>query len=148
MLHSIYQQIWKTAVATGLEKVSFHSNLKEGHAMPKNVQTTVQLHLFHILVRFCSKSFKLGFSSIWNENFQMYKLGLENVEETEIKLPAFVGSWRKKGHSRKTSTSASLITLSFWLCGSHKLKNSYKNGSTRSPSQSPKKPVCRPRNNG
>ena len=29
VLHSISQQIWKTAVATGLEKVSFHSNPKE-----------------------------------------------------------------------------------------------------------------------
>ena len=29
VLHSICQQIWKTAVVTGLEKVSFHSNLKE-----------------------------------------------------------------------------------------------------------------------
>ena len=28
VLHSICQQIWKTAVATGLEKVSFHSNPK------------------------------------------------------------------------------------------------------------------------
>ena len=27
--HSICQQIWKTAAATGLEKVSFHSNPKE-----------------------------------------------------------------------------------------------------------------------
>ena len=29
VLHSICQQIWKTAVATRLEKVRFHSNLKE-----------------------------------------------------------------------------------------------------------------------
>ena len=29
VLHSIFQHIWKTAVATGLEKVSFHSNHKE-----------------------------------------------------------------------------------------------------------------------
>ena len=29
VLHSICQQIWKTAVATGLEKVSFHPNPKE-----------------------------------------------------------------------------------------------------------------------
>ena len=28
VLHSICHQIWKTAVATGLEKVSFHSNPK------------------------------------------------------------------------------------------------------------------------
>ena len=32
VLHSICQQIWKPAVATGLEKVSFHSNPKEGNA--------------------------------------------------------------------------------------------------------------------
>ena len=29
VLHSICQQIWKTAVAVGLEKVNFHSNSKE-----------------------------------------------------------------------------------------------------------------------
>ena len=29
VLHSISQQIWKTALAIGLEKVSFHSNPKE-----------------------------------------------------------------------------------------------------------------------
>ena len=29
VLHSICQQIWETAVATGLEKVSLHSSFKE-----------------------------------------------------------------------------------------------------------------------
>ena len=29
VLHSIWQQIWKTAMVTGLEKVSFYSNPKE-----------------------------------------------------------------------------------------------------------------------
>ena len=29
VLHSLCQQIWKTTVATGLEKVSFHSNPTE-----------------------------------------------------------------------------------------------------------------------
>ena len=29
VLHSIGQQIWKTVLTTGLEKVSFHSNPKE-----------------------------------------------------------------------------------------------------------------------
>ena len=32
VLHSICQQIWKTVVATGLEKVHFHSNPKKGNA--------------------------------------------------------------------------------------------------------------------
>ena len=39
-----------SAVATGLEKVSFHSNPKEGQ-LPKNVQTTAQLHSSHTLVK-------------------------------------------------------------------------------------------------
>ena len=30
VLHSTHQQIWKTALATGLERVSSHSNPKEG----------------------------------------------------------------------------------------------------------------------
>ena len=41
----------------------------------------------------------------------MYKLGLEESEKPEIKLPMFVGSLRKQGNFRKTSTSASLSTL-------------------------------------
>ena len=39
---------------------------------------------------------------------QMYKLGSREAEEPEIKLPSFVGSWRKQENSRKTSTFASL----------------------------------------
>ena len=45
-----------------------------------------------MLVRLCSKSFKLGFNSTWTQNFQMYKLDLEKAEEPEIKLPMYAGS--------------------------------------------------------
>ena len=34
----------------------------------------------------------------------IYKLGFKEAEEPGIKLPIFVGSWRKQGSSRKTST--------------------------------------------
>ena len=37
-------------------------------AIPKNVQTTAQLHSFHMLARSCSESSKLGFSSTWTKN--------------------------------------------------------------------------------
>ena len=43
-------------------------------AMPKNVQTTTQLHSFHILEKQCSKFSKPGFNSTWTVNFQMFKL--------------------------------------------------------------------------
>ena len=63
------------------------------------------------LVRLCSKSFKLGFSNMWTENFQMYKLGLEKAEETEIKLVTSVASQGKQGNPKKISTSVSLTML-------------------------------------
>ena len=39
-----------------------------------------------------SKSFKLGFRSMCPENLQMCKLGFEEAEEPEIKLPTVFGS--------------------------------------------------------
>ena len=41
----------------------------------------------------------------------MYKLGLEKADEPEIKLLAFIGSWRKQRNSRKITTFASLTML-------------------------------------
>ena len=45
MLHSICQQIWETAVTTGLEKVSFHSDPKERHAKECTNYRTIALIL-------------------------------------------------------------------------------------------------------
>ena len=45
--------------------------------MTKNVQTTIQLHSSHTLVKECSKFFKPGFKSTWTMNFQMFKLDLQ-----------------------------------------------------------------------
>ena len=52
----------------------------------------------------------------------MYKLGLEKAEKLEIKLPTFVGSWKKQWSSRKTS--ASLTTqkpLTVWITTNWKI---------------------------
>ena len=50
VLHSICQQIWKTQHCnrTGKGQFSFQSQRK---AMPKNAQTTAQLHSSHTLVK-------------------------------------------------------------------------------------------------
>ena len=109
-----------STVATGLEKVSFHSTHK---AIPKNVQTTTQLHAFHMLPRSCSKSSKLGFNNKGTENIQMLNLDLEKAEKSEIKLPTSGGSSKKQDNSRKTSMSALLTMpkpLTVWIttnCG-------------------------------
>ena len=76
-----------------------------------------------MLVMLCLKSCMLGFSIMWTENFQMFKLGLEKAEEPETKLPTFAGSQRKQGNSRKTSTSVAFTVLkpsTLWIitnCG-------------------------------
>ena len=106
----------KSAVATGLEKFSFHSN-------PKEEQCQRMFKLLHCCTHFpctrlCSKSFKLGFCNTWTKNLQTYKMGLEKAEEPDIKLPTFVGSWRKQVSSSKTSISASstmLKPLTVWI---------------------------------
>ena len=48
--HSICQQIWKTQQGYRTRNVQFSIHLKEGQCQ-KNVQTTAQLHSFHMLAR-------------------------------------------------------------------------------------------------
>ena len=109
--------------------------------MPKNFQTTTQQHSFHMLARLCSKSYKLGFSSMCTKNFQMYKLDSEMAEEPKIKRPTPTGSQKKQGNSRKTFTSASLTTLkplTVWIPTNHKIL-------TETECLAPEKPICRTR---
>ena len=76
VLHSVYQQIWKTQQwpGTGKCQFSFQSQRK---AVPKNAQTTAQLNSSHMLVKQCSKFSKPSFNSTQTVNFQMFRLGLE-----------------------------------------------------------------------
>ena len=68
--------------------------------MPKNAQTTAQLHSFHTLAKLCSKFSKPGFNSISTVNLQMFKLDLEKGQEPEIKLPTSSQSSKKQESSR------------------------------------------------
>ena len=105
---------------TGKGQFLFQSQRK---AMPKNAQTTAQLHSSHTLVKSCSRFSKPGFSNTWTVNFRMFKLVLEKAEELEIKLPTSAGSWKKQESSRKTSISILLTMpkpLTVWItinCG-------------------------------
>ena len=41
----------------------------------------------------------------------MFKMDLQKAEETEIKLPTFVGSLKKQENTRKTSAAAAAKSL-------------------------------------
>ena len=91
VLHSIGQQIWKTqAMATGLEKVSLHSNPKERQCqrMLKLPHNCAHLHTSKVML----KILQARLQQYVNLNFQMFKLVLEKAEEPEIiKLPTSTG---------------------------------------------------------
>ena len=105
---------------TGKGQFSFQFQRK---AMPKNAQTTAQLHSSHMLVKQCSKFSKPDFSNTWTVNFQMFKLVFKKAEEPEIKLATSAGSSKKQESSRKISISVFLTMpkpLTVWItinCG-------------------------------
>ena len=104
---------WK--LRTGKGQFSFQSQRK---AMPKNAQTTAQLRSSHRLGRECSKSFKLSSTSMWTENFQMFRWILNQRSNCN-----FCWIIEKESSRKKTSTSALLTMpkpLTVWIttnCG-------------------------------
>ena len=82
-----------SAVATGLEKVSFHSNPKERMLNAKECSNyhTIALisHASKVMLKILHTRLQ---QYVLTVNFQMLKLDLEKAEEPEIKLPTSVGS--------------------------------------------------------
>ena len=99
--------IWKTQQWPQNWKRCFIPIPKKGNAKECSNYCTV------LLISHASKAMlkilQARFQQYMNQNFQMFKLGLEKAEEPEIKLPTSAGSSKKKENSRKTSTSALLI---------------------------------------
>ena len=70
-----------SALATGLEKVSFHA---------KECSNYCTIALISHASKVMLKIFQARLQQ--HMNSQMYKVGLEKTEESEIKLPTSVGS--------------------------------------------------------
>ena len=137
------------AVAIGLKKVSFQFQ-SQRKTMPKNVQTTAQVHSSHKLAKECWKYSKLDFNSTWTMNFLMFKLVLEKAEEPEVRLPTsmMMDHRKSKRVSGKHLLLLSWLCQSLWLCGSQQtVENSLWDRNTRSPYLPPEKSVCRSRSN-
>ena len=79
-----------SAVSTGLEKVSFHSNPKE-----RKWQRTFKLHTIALIShagKVMLKILQARLRQYVNHGLQNFELDLEKAEEPEIKLPTSVGS--------------------------------------------------------
>ena len=88
-----------SAVATELEKVSFHSNHKE--RQPKECSNYRTIALISHASKEMLKVLQARLQQYVTMNFQMFKLDLEKTEEPEIKLPTSTGSSKKQESSRK-----------------------------------------------
>ena len=95
-----------SAVATGLEKASFHFNPKERQCQRVSDCHTVALisHASKVML----KVLQARLQQYVKRELQMYKLDLEKAEEAEIKFPTSAGSSKKQESSSETSSSASL----------------------------------------
>ena len=110
-----------SAVATGLEKVRFHSNPKERQCQRTLKQPHNCTHLTRYKVML--KILQARLQQYMNRELPDVQAGFRKVEEPETKLPTSAGSSKTQESSRKTSISASLnmpkpltvwITIKLW----------------------------------
>ena len=94
LLHVHSEHLKNSAVATGLEKLSFHSNPKERqcHRMFKLQYNCIIFHAGNEML----KILQARLQQYMNQELPDVQLGLEKAEEPETELPTFVGSWRKE----------------------------------------------------
>ena len=110
-----------SAVATGLKKVSFHSNPKESQF--QRILKISHLYIISHASKIMLKILKARLQQYVNRELPDVQLVLEKAEEPEIKLPTSAGSWKKQESSRKTCISALLTMpkpLTVWItinCG-------------------------------
>ena len=120
VLHSIFQQIWKTQ--------QWLQDWKRALFIPipkkDNAKKCSNYHIIALISHASKVMLKILQARLQQYvNFQMFKLVLEKAEEPEIKLPTSSGSSKMQKSSRKNPISALLTTpksLTVWItinCG-------------------------------
>ena len=115
-----------SAVATGLEKFSFHQSQRK--AMPKNVQSTAFMsHTSKVML----KILQARLQQYVNRELPDVQAGFRKGRGTRIKLPTSAGSQKKPENYRKASTSDLLTIakpLTVWIttnCGKFLKRQEY-----------------------
>ena len=125
-----------SAVARGLEKVSFHSNPKERQCQ----------RMFKALISYASKVMlkirQARLQQYVNHEIPDIQADLEKAKEPEIKLPTTVGSLRKQEFQKNIYFCFIDYAKAFDCVDHNNLENSLKDGNTRPPDLPPEKSVC------
>ena len=109
------ENLGNSAVATGLEKVNFHSNLKESNAKECSHYCIVALisHARKVMLKILQ-------ARLWqymNREIPDVQAGFRKVRETTDQIANIHCIIEKQESSRKTSISVLLTMPSPWLCG-------------------------------
>ena len=132
-----------SAVATGLEKGQF-SFQSQRRAIPKNAQTTTQLHSSHTLATNAQNSLKPGFNHMWPVNFQMFNCIWKRQRHQRSNCQQPLDNRKSKRIPEKHPLLLYWLCQSLWLCGSQQtVENSARDGNTWPPDLLLEKSVCR-----
>ena len=117
VLHSIYQQIWKTQQwPQDWKRSVFIPIPMKGNA--KECSNYHTIALISLASKVMLKILLARLQQYMNRELPDVQHGLEKAEEPEIKLPTSAGSWKKQESSRKASISALLTMpkpLTVWI---------------------------------
>ena len=97
-----------SAVATGLEKVSFHQSQRR--AMPKNAQTTAQLHSSHTLVKLMLKILQARLQQYVNRELPDVQASFRKGRGTRDQIANILWIMEKAREFQKNIISA-LLTM-------------------------------------
>ena len=147
MLHQYVSKFGKLSrgYRTGKGQFSFQSQRK---AMPKNAQTTTELHSSHTLVKQCSNCPRQA-SAIhepWTSRCSSWIQKRQRNHRSNCQHP--MDHQKSKRVPEKHLFMLYWLCQSFWLCGSQQtVENSERDGNTRSPDLPLEKSVCRSKSN-
>ena len=130
-----------SAVATGLEKVSFHSIPKKGNAKECSNYCTVALisHATKVML----KILQARLQQYINHEFPDVQAGFRKGKGTRDQIASICWIIEKVRVPEKHLLLLYWLCQSFWLCGSQQtVENSESDGNTRPPDLLPEKSVC------
>ena len=126
VLHSMPPNLENSAVSTGLEKVSFHSNPKE-----RQLQRVFKLqhNCTHLT---CQESYAQNSPMVREMRTYRCSHWIQKSKEQETKLPTSTGSKKKQENSRKNNHFCFIDYAKDFDCmDQNKLGNSSRGGHTR-----------------
>ena len=135
-----------SAVATGLEKVSFHSNPKERQC--KECSSYCTIALISQVSKVMLKILQARLQQYMNRELPDVQAGFRKGRETRDQIANICWIMGKAREFQKNIYFCFIdYTKAFDSVDNNKLENSERDGNTRPPYLPPEKPVCRSRSN-